>query len=377
MTGSETSSSVRPEASAIPPGQIGKQLDALFGSFEQSETTYRRCASGNVLHLVHGRAAMRESENIVATLSNLRPSRFFRICIDDTVKVMEISVSARCHRLSQHEQACTEVVEIALPPGRFSIVPSVLRANLVGGAPTAVLLTDAAMTRAGLSELVSIADELIVDSGLLEGRTDLMGDVSRLTIPVIDLEWVALGTWREQIRVLADRPEGMAVLPGLEEVEIRTSSAQSPLRWGISALILSGWIIHALALNPAPLKTDRAVCSPRPGSRGPAKARPHGEVLIKFSAGVTRDPPLVVGITLRAMDGTEIVVERRSAGSRTTLESTIRRRRGTHADVLFRATRSLEPTSQNELLERYFLVGESLTNYQPALKIALALAKRG
>jgi|GEM_PF-2889851 len=364
------------QCSGVKPTNIAASLDSLFSDLERGEVKHRRCGGGNVLQVVTSEERLRQSEDLIEALCSVRPSRFFRVLIAPNQREIGIKLSARCHALSGGEQSCSEIVELSLAASRFSLVPNIIRANLIGAAPTALLLTDPEISREWLVLVAAMSEEVLYDSTILEGRTDLLVELARTPTNLIDLQWIRMGPWREQIRRLADRPEVLESLPHLVEIEIRTTSSQSPMKYGSAALVLAGWIVERLGLQARAIQGDRVVCTPK--SRPAISiARPLSEVSLRFSAGVMRDPPIVAGVSLRTESGVELVVERRAEGGHAVLESMIQHRSAGRSQTAFRVTRAIEVDDSAVVLERYYGIGESTTNYAVALKAALGMLGRG
>lgn len=158
---------------------------------------------------------------------------------------------------------CHDAILLRADATRLRHADSLVRALLVGGLPVVLWLPGA---RAGVAEpsLSALADAVVLDSGVagdpagafaraaafagavartgaagpLRRRAPSARPASRTPHPrVRDLAWLRVGRWRARVAERFSDPAALALLAGVERVDVRC--AQPDLA---SALLLAGWI---------------------------------------------------------------------------------------------------------------------------------------
>ncbi|MBN8551108.1 MAG: glucose-6-phosphate dehydrogenase assembly protein OpcA [Deltaproteobacteria bacterium] len=341
---------------------ISSALTKLFSSLETKDKTFNRAAHSNVIIPVSAVGLLESIESEIDTLSLVHPSRFFVVYLDEAQPVPTASVSARCHALSKTEHVCSEVVRIACSRAGFVAVPSLIRANSLTDMATEVYLADVRVPADVLNLLIVPGNTLILDSANFEQRYDELDHLEHLVGSVLDLQWVGLGLWRDEIKDLFGRPLVREYTRAVRSVEISSSSASGSD--GPAALLLAGWIAGRLGLSRTLTRVEDGVLCSDGGGRelkvkfnitrasGPSKL---SEVLFTFD-------PLRVGSSPQS----QYIRLRRNGEALETMVD---------LNVSYRTTRPFDDESAAGRIRRYFLIGESMTNYTAASRVALEVAR--
>ena len=232
---------------------IADGLNRIFASLRrETGDVYVRSTSSNVIIPVSSEKDLNELDAFIDKFTLLQPSRFFILIYTAQPGQLGADITARCHGLTATQHVCCEVVRISCPDGSLSALPELVRANLIPGMATRLLAMDSRVESAALDSLAPMCDEIIFDSSDFEDRSDFLTHLLDLSPRLIDLQWVALGLWREQLRLVFERPICQQVLPLLETI-ILTATPSSPetghkLR-AASIVLLAGWFIDSLGLE--------------------------------------------------------------------------------------------------------------------------------
>lgn len=341
---------------------VNAALSALFGALENGDARFNRSAGSNLIIPLSRPELLEAVEEDIDVLSMAHPSRVFVLYFDDSLEEVQASVSARCQALSKNEHVCSEVIRVGLPRSHISAAPSVIRANLLTGIPSEFYLYDAAFDVDALRQLSTLGDTIILDSGDFEGRFDAFEQICSLAHSVLDLQWVALGIWRDEIKDLFGRPIVRDYAGNIRSVSI-TAQTSTGAADGASSLLLASWIAGRLGLGNQLLF----------GHDGFEFNTPSGQsVRISLHAVSERGPSCIREVLFR-FEPLRIGTEPQEQYIRLTraeqLESAVELR------VSFRSTRPFDDESREGRIRRYFLIGESMANYTAAARLALDLAR--
>jgi len=337
------------------PAKITSALSDMFTELRRDDQEFSRSANTNVMIAVSSRTLLGDVEAAIDALSLVHPSRFFVVFIDDALEDLSTEISARCHGLSKSAHVCSEVVRIGAPRAKLAMVPNIVRGHFMTGTATELFLFDRDLSRELLDRLAPLADSIVFDSSDFSERVDMIAEAARWCGNLVDVQWIGLGPWRDEIKTAFTSPIVRDLLPGLNEIAIRVAGVtREPPPF--VAILLAGWIVERLGLTHMvgrhgtlkghlPLAGNREV-------RLVFDSRPAGEARleeVRFQAalpgGGTGSVRLVHGA-----GGLETIVE---------------------AARSFRSIRPVEDESREALLRRFFLIGESTTNYNAALRAAL------
>lgn len=341
---------------------VSTALTALFASLESEQQSFNRAANANVIIPLSGVAKLEPLEADLDTLSLVHPSRFFVIYVDNQLQSPEVYISARCHALSKSEHVCSEILRIAFPAAQFAAIPSLIRANTLTDMPTEVYLADADFPKEFLTGLLENGNTLALDSAEFEGRFDALEQLEGMVDTVLDLQWVGLGLWRDEIKDLFSRPLVREYVRSIRSVEVASTAPEG--RDSAAALLVGAWIADRLGLARGLVYGhDGFECSDGSGrtirlafkKSAAAGASKLTEVLFRFD-------PLQVG---SASQDQYIRLRRNGEALETMVD----------LNVSYRATRPFDDESRQSRVRRYFLIGESMTNYTAAARLALEFAR--
>ncbi|MFM1848365.1 MAG: hypothetical protein RL417_1839 [Pseudomonadota bacterium] len=337
------------------PGAITKALGDVFAAMESAGQRFNRSANTNVIVAVSSVDSLRELETSIDSLSLVHPSRFFVVYIDDKLKRVETAISARCHGLSRSEHACSEVVRIGTPRADLWLVPSIIRGNFMVGMPAELYLADGDISQDLVDKLSPLADLVIFDSGDFSSRLDILAETARFCSNLLDLEWVELGPWRDEIKGAFARGLIRDLLPDLTAIVVRASGGVGNLP-SFGALLLGGWMVDRLGLSHL-LGRHGDIHAQLPGGR-------HKQVSLRFEGcpGEGRQIEEVTFLFESAEGKSALRLVRDES-----IEVSVEGARKMHW------SRPVEDESRDELIRRYFLIGESTANYNAALRVALHL----
>lgn len=321
---------------------------------EQIESKgYSRAIDSNVL--VVAPAHSEAWKGTLEELTKLTPGRFFVLSIGRVEKHAHLTVM--CHS-SGSSTVCSEVVHLQIQAGQEEGLPSLLRAHLLPTVPLHLVVLDPSLDLQLLKTLISLAETIYLDSEEVQDPAGLLAIIEERKLQVVDLQWLALSPWRESIKSSFDRSSMIERLPLIQKIVIRGRSS-STRDVPVSMLLLAGWVAGRLGLS---LEGE--------GRSSPLSfSRDSGErVFIEFVMEGGDAPRLDV---LHLLDGSGApLLELRHQGDRGALEALI------HEQLEVKILHPFEDLTSTELLARYFLVGESTSNYCSASRLAVELSKR-
>jgi glucose-6-phosphate dehydrogenase assembly protein OpcA len=346
------------------PAQLEKAFRTLFGGMEQSQkdVAFRRASAANIVMVVSGVERRGLAEDFVHAFAGCRPSRIFIVVLDDKAGKVEVGVTALCHSLGKDLQVCSEIVELRTPLGLFASVPSIVRANLIFSAPTELVVLDPAVPEDVVRKLAAFCDGVVFDSNTFESRIDALRVIPQLSNQLLDLQWVGLGIWRDQIKGIFDRPAVKLALGGLASITIQggTAGQRSPL-----SLLIAGWILTRLSLHSIAAPSNEGFECHRPGNDKAVK--------LAFAPSRGGNPSGVIEEIrfdfIPVSNGGDPKIERvRLVRNDRVLETLV------EPGPSFKITRPFDDERPAARIQRYYLIGESTANYGQSLRMALALA---
>jgi len=338
----------------VPASGIERALQRLFpASADPEKEGYRISADRNFIVLTT-KARLPEIDRMLEDFAVSIPSRFFVVYEDPALRELQTSVAGRCQIVSRGRHLCCEMVRLACPKVGAALLPNVLRANLLTGKQTELLVGEQAVSSELLELVRPIADRLFLNSADVPGG---LATVRRLNedLPIVDVQWLFLSAWRDQVKSVFSHDLLIQQLDALEEISIAAPSDGAGVL-PAGALLLAGWISSRLHLTPMSYGSSGFVCQSPVGEpvhirvRSDASA-PRGQVqklLLKFR----RQGSSEAHIELRHGERLETFVE---AGQR------------------YHVSRVLDDETVTGALRRYFVIGESTTNYRSALRFAVEL----
>lgn len=352
--------------SPVDVGGISKSLAALFET-ESEDQVITRASATNVI--VSGATLERLARvtELVELIAPVHPARFFIPVMDPVATRMRAEVAAACVRVSNGSDVCSEIVRIYFPANLRSAVPSVVRAHMLPGLSSEVFEFS---WDESSQHLIKQCDQLYFDAQSLppDDLLALLDGVAHLKVPMVDFNWVRLGIWREEIKRTFDLPITQQSLPHLVKVQIE-SERFSQGKYDASAYTLAGWIAHRLGCEPVAYSREGWECKRRSSGTG---ILIHITNPVGTSGGSNSDR---CGITRVSLFASNVAGSGTEHSSKTVASLIKRDVLETHIEgeegVVFK--RALEKDDLMEVIERFFLVGDSTVNYDPALKLGLEM----
>jgi glucose-6-phosphate dehydrogenase assembly protein OpcA len=339
------------------PHQIGATLARLFADLQEEGSNYSQSATANLIVPVSRATQLDELEPLLDSFALMHPARIFVVVIDESQSTLQAEVSARCHGLTKQEHVCSEIIRIRGSAAALESAPSVLRANLLTGATTEILVWDASVPRQELTRFSQLADSMLLDSAAFAGRFSEMAELAQCTKQLIDFTWVGLGGWRDECKQMFARSGALSCMLQLKSLQIEAAPMDSGT--SATALLFAGWVIDRLHLVLEKEKTGRIF------GRGP------GGILCEFTfaSASPEDVDMLRCVTFNFGFGSEI--------KKAVLRRTSRLEVSADLGVGYAASRPLEDPSLQGRMRRQFLIGESFANYAAALRNALRLQQLG
>lgn len=344
---------IRYSYTATSPEKIAATLAKLFESMEE-EGKVTRFATNNLLIAVSSEKSLDEVEEFIDLLSIVHPSRFFVINAASDPKELSAEVSARCQLLGKNEHVCSEVVRLHVGAERVECIPSLLLANLITGVPTECFVFDERANTDIIDQLLLMSEAVYFDSGEFDHNVEMVHHLSSSKASLVDLQWVKLSPWREQIRIAFERADAKELVGSLKNITIISSGesgAAAPTR------LIAGWLLSKLGLEV------RAAHTGLIGFK-----RDGGEVRLGFENIKSDAPSELQEVQLEFTPG--------KGGNRSmrflkghTLDSFI------EIDRPIRHAAVLEADDKLSRMKRFFTIGESMINYPAALKRSLVIER--
>ncbi len=355
---------------SIEIGKISKSLNEVFDAFKDSgsDNVYTRAASSNLILIgpkgasndKAWQAEVKDVENIANSFSLVHPSRIFIVVQDESADGMKADVAAQCHLVSAKSHICSEIVKITVHPAMLAGVSSVIRANLIAGANTELFMQDISKGLEVFEHLAQISDQLIFDSAQVPEAIGPLHTLMKKGITMIDLHWVRQGFWREQIKSVFDKPALSNILASLETVELKIRGPKMKHISASTILFPAAWMIQRLKMRPLSYHQGEFHCASQDGRSINLKIDYSGEAIA---------PELSDIVFLFSPQAGDATCPRVQIHKGQLLETCV------NIGQTYNLTRPMEDDSEAALIRRYFLIGESTTNYNAALSVAFELAK--
>lgn len=333
---------------------VGQGIAKLQGMLQAEEATKKSGANHNVIILHDGDMPGSEIASLLFTFTEAHPARFFVFSQDDSLTEMDIDISAICHGVGKDKKICSEIIKGKIPSNSLIKLPSILRAHLVSGKPAEFFLYDDYAALRLFPYVAGSADVVFVDSAHFEGGLKTVKSIAERPVKLIDLQWARLSNWRDSVRAIFDRHAVNALLPQLAEVKIRYERTQGG-EVSTAALLVAGWITNQLGLQVMMYSGNTLYVRGLGGKvisilfEECFGSQRGGLESIEMKFGRDVGPNEEHFVRVRAVSG-QLLAE--SSGGMT-------------------LARPLEDDSDAALLKRFYLIGESIANFNRALRVAL------
>lgn len=237
----------------------------------------------NLIVVTDERSADRVT-GLVSGLSGRFPLRAVVLISDPDQEEANVDIwlSAFCSTRGGGSQVCAEQITIHAEGSPAHHLESLAGPLLIPDLPVFLFYPGAfAADSPEFRGVASLADRLIVDSGVAENQRYFLREVSRLVegtveLDASDLQWVALTPWRALVADLFNPADRARKLNEIERVEI----LHNP-RGESRALLLAGWLASTLEWSPESIRDSTEGCEF-------VLSGPSGEVVISMGEGSPR-----------------------------------------------------------------------------------------
>lgn len=189
---------------------------------------------------------------VLVEVTRRHPSRLFLVEVEGTGNSPELraQVTALCHLRNGGGLICSEQIILRGESPAGGLVPSAVRALLVGDLPTVVLDIRSGPPTPWLDELASIADLVLVDSMLAIGDETRQAWWERIEHDsagrIRDIAWSRITPWRELLAEAFDQNQLTPALAHIQEAVIEHGGGNRAPTW---AWLLAGWLSSRLGLK--------------------------------------------------------------------------------------------------------------------------------
>ena len=225
---------------------------ATAGAAEGVMTTLARTRVLTLVVVASRPEITERATDAVLKLAGRHPSRTLVLSFGDIdgPPGLDARIQAHCHPFGGASEVCTEQIYLRLSGEACQHPSAVATPLLLHDLPVALWWTDdPPIGGRTFTELVALADRLIVDSGLFrdDGRARLValaGD-AREGLEIHDIGWMRLELWRRLLAELFDDPALRPFLSGVGRVRLALAKPGSVVRVSRAALYL-GWLAERL-----------------------------------------------------------------------------------------------------------------------------------
>ena len=250
--------------SKVQPNEIARALSGAFGEIEQeSQLVLARPVNSNMIILLSSGEPLKYLDGFIDAMAAVRPSRFFIMVMDQAEKETRAEIALRCQGISRTRHVCSEVIRLYSGGSTLEALLGLVRANLIPGMSTELFLFDGGSGFEVIEKMTVVADALLFDSGMFDGRGDTLSRLAELPVELVDLQWLELGAWRTEIKTAFEKYPAEDLLAGLERIEIEAEVPESIQRNQIQAaclLLIAGWFVERLNLEVVCCTTSGCEC---------------------------------------------------------------------------------------------------------------------
>ena len=244
---------------------------------------------------------------VLIEVTRRHPSRLFLIEIrsEDAAAELTGDVGALCHLRPAGGKVCSEQIFLTGPRSAGPLVPSAVRALLVGNLPT-VLLNLVPETRAPwLDELTDLANLVLEDTVLTDRAPTRRAIWERIALDesyrTRDLAWARLTPWRQALADAFEQRDLLASLGNVREATIEYEGTPIPscvplcVGWLASRL---RWTLETRKGDTARYRTPSGECRVQVRKRADSGTREIAHVQVRTG----RSPSLEVSIRHEGRD---------------------------------------------------------------------------
>lgn len=335
------------EALSFVPTRVGEISRSLGSMFDAPDTSgyVARASGGNFFIVGVSSGELAKASYFAADLSAVHKARFFVVAIDeDTSEIAAEAASVAQSGPQDDPKDALEVVRLRSPSHLSSAVTSILRANSIPGFASVLYVWDWLSDPETVRYMMGHVDSVMFDSGAMRRSWDFFDTCCHANCDCVDLNWIRLGAWREQVRGAFERNSVQSMIPFLKHIEVACTGGD---RDDATPFLLAGWIIDRLDLEPVAYS-------------------PHGfECIGKSGLSV------IIGITVEEVPGPfkirEIFFGTDGDRNSIRVKKEAKFLTQVNGDEELSFSQEVQSDDYFSLLERYFLLGETTRNFSGAL----------
>jgi hypothetical protein len=283
----------------------------------------------------------RETERWIQLIASINPSRIFLLRPSFDSDSTRAEVTTINYAVSPDSEVSSELVTLFYRASDVSALRSVIHGNIVPGSSVEMLLFDPSPPLDEFRGIVESLRAIYFDAERFEQPFEVIGKLLGRG-ELVDLQWIRLSAWREQVHRSFERIWRQDPLKSLNQVEIVGAELRT--------LFFAGWILYRLGFEPVSYSPSGFEC--RKGTQAL-------QVALTFE-----DDPDRWGV-LWSGEELDLLMERRGEILFTELKGPSPFQMSSPADI----------PSPEEAFRRYFLVGESNVNYEGAFRLASELRR--
>ena len=306
-------------------------------------------------------------ENLISTLSLCHPSRFFIVRNDPEIAEGHVAISCRMNSISESATVCSEIIEINSLFYSLESILTILKAFMLPGVNTKLLLGTKSFSKLEISLLSSLSNCIFLDSEKITDFIPASNNFFETFEEIIDLQWLYLSSLREQIRIAFDKQYIHDKLNSISKITITSDSdknnSSKKSLIPVKSYLLGSWILNRLNLDPISFGVDGFECSDSLGERFTLELLNQQKEM--FDTKISSE---ISSVEFEFKDH-----ERRGQTSINTLRLEI----SESTYKIFYNTNLISTVNLGflgdktfETLNKYFLVGESITNYNKSLSLS-------
>jgi glucose-6-phosphate dehydrogenase assembly protein OpcA len=339
---------------AAGAAELGKQL-MVSAEAAGAQPGRTHPSGGNFFVAGINPESVEEVSLLAEQIAIMHQARMFLIITEQGRERLSAEVATIVSRMSEESSTCSEIIRLRTSPQLTDAAGSVVRAQSVPGFGSEMFVWDWTADRRAVECLMAHVDTTMFDIRRMPNPDEWLTVALESETSLVDLNWVGLGIWRAMVREAFDRPEVAARFGDLSGVSVKVMGPPTP-NTAIAGRMLASWIVGRLGYEPMARDLSGFECRARNGST----------LQLAFAASESSDPPRIQEVVFRFAEGDSVAIRLEQERYETKVQ---------FPDAAFRMSKPREADSMTELLERYFLIGESTMNYASAASRALELGR--
>lgn len=304
------------ESDRLDPRAIGGAWRELWNELRErggvtGELADLRASTINLITVTDSAEGVRRIEAALLELYGFAPSRVLMLNLDQSRPPGDFKIGVSLPELATDRSrppARFELARVTAAPEQAVSLASIASPLMLPELPVYLFWPGGTLIESPLfSELIQIADRLVIDSSLLVDAETNLWAIGRLIDaprgPIVgDFAWQRLTPWRTLLAQFFDHPDALPELERIEEVELIGRLAGKNGQSGrTAALLLAGWLASNLdwrAPGPMVSARDGWRVTLRCGSGADER-----ELVLRIRLkGQTRSPGRVLSVMLRSDD---------------------------------------------------------------------------